>query len=184
MWLWRGLRTDIIYGYGTPWYSLLGWLVRLFQGGLLWQIWDFWVFFLCECWWMKNLLIFLVVLYLPIMSFCCIIVFEPVGMLFGGGSMKIYFSYLSLSWRIFLGLRVTWNLWGGICYLCSVSGVSILSLLTTDPLLLGWSYFRHLDLSLAFSVVGRELIITSSWVFPIFPIYQALSSRYVDLSVI
>ena len=72
----------------------------------------------------------------------------------------------------------------GIEFFSSMYGVSILSGLTHATLLLGWSYSRRLDLSLAFSVVIRELILYSSWVFPIFSISRTLSSRYVALSVI
>ena len=64
-----------------------------------------------------------------------------------------------------------------------MSCVFILSMLTLYPLLLGWSYFRRLALSLNFSVVSRELILDYSWVFPIFAIYRALSSRYVALNI-
>ena len=70
------------------------------------------------------------------------------------------------------------------CFLILMSGVSILSLLTPASLILGWSNLRRPSFSLAFSVVRREMNLASYWVFPIFSIYQALSSRYVDLSVI
>ena len=69
-------------------------------------------------------------------------------------------------------------------YFPSTSGLSILSLLTPAPLILVWRYFRRLVLSLFYSVVGSELIISSSWVSPVFAISRDLSSRYVSLSVI
>ena len=46
---------------------------------------------------------------------------------------------------------------GGMCYLSSVSEVSILGLLTLTPLLLGWRYFSRLYFSLSFSLWGDIL---------------------------
>ena len=77
-----------------------------------------------------------------------------------------------------------WCPWGGWGSLPSTSGISILSLLTPYPLLLGCRYLRLLAFSLDFSIVRRELILAYYWVLPIFFISRSLSSKYVALGVI
>ena len=54
----------------------------------------------------KHLLLFLGSHYILILSFHCMIVFEPAGLSLEGCYLKVYFSYLSLLWKIFLSLLV------------------------------------------------------------------------------